>query len=57
MSNSGFRNGRGYLYIGLGLAFGIYRATKVVNWETWDFLDQILALGMILAGVYLVRKK
>lgn len=52
-----FKSGRGYLYIILGLSFGIYRGIKVVQWEAWDFLDQALALGMILAGVYLIVKK
>lgn len=52
-----FKNGRGYLYILLGLAFGVYRGINVVHWEGWDFLDQALALGMILAGLYLVIKK
>lgn len=52
-----FKSWRGYLYIGLGLAFGIYRGLKVEEWTSWDLLDQALAFGMIGIGLYLVLKK
>lgn len=52
-----FKNWRGYLYIGLGLVFGIYRVLQVVEWTSWDLLDLALALGMIGIGLFLVQKK
>lgn len=51
------KNWRGYLYISLGLAFGIYRGIKVVDWGLWDFFDQALAICMISLGVYLIVKR
>jgi len=57
MAQGNFRSWRGYLYVALGLGFGIYRAVRVTEWTSWDFFDQCLALGMIAIGVYLVIKK
>jgi hypothetical protein len=57
MASSDFRGWRGYLYILVGLAFGIYRGLKVVTWTSWDMLDQGLALGMIAIGLFLILKK
>ena len=51
------KGGRGYLYVALGLAFGIYRGAKVVQWGAWDFLDQAIALGMMAVGAYIIFKK
>ncbi len=52
-----FKSWRGYFYIALGLGFGIYRALNVSSRSTWDFFDQVLAIGMISVGVYLVVRK
>jgi hypothetical protein len=57
MSQNNIKSWRGYIYIGLGLVFGLYRALKVVNWTAWDLFDQFIAIGMITAGVYLIMKK
>ena len=57
MSQKGLSSLRGYLYIALGLGFGLYRGMKVVNWGTWDYLDQLLAIGMIVAGIYIILKR
>jgi hypothetical protein len=57
MSQNNIKTWRGYIYIGLGLVFGLYRALKVVNWNAWDLFDQFIAIGMITAGVYLIMKK
>lgn len=57
MASTDFKNWRGYFYITLGLAFGIYRGLKVAEWTSWDLLDQALALGMIAIGLFLVLKK
>ena len=32
MGQGNFKDWRGYIYISLGLAFGIYRALKVDEW-------------------------
>lgn len=57
MASPGFKNWRGYLYMALGLAFGIYRGLKVDEWTNWDLFDQALAFGMIAIGLFLVLKK
>jgi hypothetical protein len=56
MAGFDFKNWRGYFYISLGLTFGIYRGIKVVEWSTWDFFDQVLAVGMVATGVILLLK-
>lgn len=56
MGSVNFKNGRGYLYIALGVGFGVYRGMKVISWTSSDYLDMALALGMVSIGVYLVFK-
>lgn len=51
------RSLRGYLYVGLGIAFGIYRVNNVVEWGAWEFLELVVALGMTLIGAYIIIKK
>ncbi len=50
-------NLRGYLYVGLGIAFCIYRVTNTVTWGTWEFIELIAALGMTLIGAYIIIRK
>lgn len=50
-------NLRGYLYVGLGIAFCIYRVTNTVTWGTWEFIELIAALGMTLIGAYIITRK
>lgn len=57
MSQSGFRGIRGYLYIGLGVAFGIYTARNVVEWGVWEFIELLLAMGMAAVGACMIIKK
>ncbi|MEQ8364006.1 MAG: hypothetical protein RH948_14135 [Cyclobacteriaceae bacterium] len=53
----GFRELRGYLYVGLGIAFGIYSARNAVQWGVWEFMQLMMALGMVSVGVYLITRK
>lgn len=57
MSQNGFRDLRGYLYIGLGIAFGIYSASNAMEWGVWELLELLLALGMASVGAYMIMKK
>ncbi len=57
MAASDFKNWRGYLYIGIGLAFGIYRGVQVTEWSSWDLVDQAIALAMVGIGFFLVVRK
>ncbi|MFZ1805658.1 MAG: hypothetical protein WAU36_00460 [Cyclobacteriaceae bacterium] len=52
-----FSNLRGYLYIGLGIAFGIYSARNAIEWGAWELLELLLSLGMTSVGVYIIVKK
>jgi len=52
-----FRKWRGYLYIALGVGFGVYRGWKSENWSSWDTIDLVIALGMIGIGLLLVVRK
>lgn len=52
-----FRSWRGYFYIGLGVAFAVYRVVKTEQWTLWEYIDMLIAAGMITIGVYLIMKK
>ncbi|MCB0489703.1 MAG: hypothetical protein R2820_00560 [Cyclobacteriaceae bacterium] len=52
-----FKNWRGYLYVALGVAFGFYRVSKVEQWGSWEYIDLLIALGMVGVGVFTILKK
>lgn len=56
MSSESFKNWRGYLYVALGIGFGIYRGIKAEQWGSWEFVDLLIALGMIGVGLYVILK-
>lgn len=52
-----FKNWRGYLYVALGVAFGFYRGSKVDVWGSWEYIDLLIALGMVGVGVFTILRK
>lgn len=57
MSKQGLKDLRGYLYVGLGVAFGIYSVINTQVWGTSEFLKLLLVMGMVAVGVYLIKNK
>lgn len=51
------RNVRGFMYVGLGIAFGIYSVSNAVEWGAWEILELVVALGMTLVGAYIIIRK
>lgn len=54
MSSDKFTNWRGYLYIALGVGFGVYRAMKSEGLSSLDWTDVVISVGMVGVGLYLV---
>ncbi|MGE0587143.1 MAG: hypothetical protein AB7O48_01110 [Cyclobacteriaceae bacterium] len=52
-----FKNWRGYLYVALGVTFGFYRVSKIEQWGSWEYIDLLIALGMVGVGVFTILRK
>jgi hypothetical protein len=57
MSQKGLKDLRGYLYVGLGVALGVYSVINTQVWGTMEFLKLLLVIGMVAVGIYLIRNK
>ncbi|MCB0492431.1 MAG: hypothetical protein KDC93_08445 [Cyclobacteriaceae bacterium] len=57
MSQKGLKDLRGYLYVGLGVALGVYSVINTQVWGTMELLKLLLVVGMVAVGVYLIRNQ
>ena len=57
MIQKGLKDLRGYLYVGLGVALGVYSVINTQVWGTMELLKLLLVVGMVAVGVYLIRNQ